>query len=243
MAPARPRRAARSSSLMPSLDVVQVDHGDALEPGGIGAAELGEPVVVGAEDGGHQRGVGHPEVEEALRGVEHLAGHAVEPHVAQVLRGIVPAAVHVLEAPLGRDGLGRLEPRAGVRDEADAREDLIGLDHDLVGAVDPLTIRGRPVAERGVDAASSTGRAARRRASRTRESAREASTVLSHQAGSTSRVRICRLCVSSSRRNATARIQLGHDAVQPELLAQPRQPIDHAGRRCRTRPSCASTSS
>ena len=37
------------------LDVVQVDHRDALEPGGIGAAELGEPVVVGAEDGGHQR--------------------------------------------------------------------------------------------------------------------------------------------------------------------------------------------
>jgi hypothetical protein len=36
------------------LDVVQVDHRDALEPGGIGAAELGDPVVVGAKDGGHQ---------------------------------------------------------------------------------------------------------------------------------------------------------------------------------------------
>jgi hypothetical protein len=35
-------------------DVVQVDHRDALEPVGIGAAELGDPVVVGAKDGGHQ---------------------------------------------------------------------------------------------------------------------------------------------------------------------------------------------
>jgi hypothetical protein len=32
----------------------------------------------------------------------------------------------------------RLEPRAGVRDEPDPGEDLIRLDHDLVGAVDPL---------------------------------------------------------------------------------------------------------
>ena len=32
---------------------------------------------------------------------------------AQVLRGIVPAALHVLEAAVGRDGLGRVEPRAG----------------------------------------------------------------------------------------------------------------------------------
>ena len=135
----------------PVLDVVQVDHRDALEPGGIGAAELGEPVVVGAKDGGHQRRVRHPEVEEPLRGIEDFAGHPVERHVLEMLLGVVPAAVHVLEAPLGGDGLGRLEPRAGVRDEADPGEDLIRLDHDLVGAVDPLHPR-RTIPERRIDA-------------------------------------------------------------------------------------------
>jgi hypothetical protein len=39
--------------------------------------------------------------------------------------------VHVFKAPLGGDGLGGLEPRAGVRDEADPGEDLIRLDHDM----------------------------------------------------------------------------------------------------------------
>src|SRR3984957_10420924 len=55
-----------------------------------------------------------------------------------MLLGVVPPAMHVLKASLGGDGLGGLESRAGVRDEADAGEDLIRLDHDLIGAVDPL---------------------------------------------------------------------------------------------------------
>jgi hypothetical protein len=33
------------------VDVVHVDHRDALEPRRIGTAELGEPVVIRAEDG------------------------------------------------------------------------------------------------------------------------------------------------------------------------------------------------
>jgi hypothetical protein len=45
--------------------------------------------------------------------------------------------VHVFKAPLDGDRLGGIEPRAGVRDEADPGEDLIRLDDDLVGAVDP----------------------------------------------------------------------------------------------------------
>jgi hypothetical protein len=77
------------------LDVVQIDHRDALEPRAVGGAEVGEPVVVGAEDRRHQRGVRHPEVEEALGGIEHFARHAVEPHVGQVLLGVVAAARHV----------------------------------------------------------------------------------------------------------------------------------------------------
>jgi hypothetical protein len=39
--------------LDPALDVVHVDHRDALEPGGIDAAEFGEPVIVRAKDGDH----------------------------------------------------------------------------------------------------------------------------------------------------------------------------------------------
>ena len=41
--------------LDPVRDVVQVDHRDALQSDGIRAAELGEPVVVRAKDGGHQQ--------------------------------------------------------------------------------------------------------------------------------------------------------------------------------------------
>jgi hypothetical protein len=53
----------------PVLDVVEVDHRDALETGGIGAAApdgrpagvpgVGEPVVVGAKDCRHQQRVRH----------------------------------------------------------------------------------------------------------------------------------------------------------------------------------------
>jgi hypothetical protein len=59
--------------------------------------------------------------------------------------------MHVLKASLGGDGLGGLEPRAGVRDEADSGEDLIRLHHDLIGAVDPLYPR-RTIPERRIDA-------------------------------------------------------------------------------------------
>ena len=103
-----------------------------LRRGGIRAAELGEPVIVGAKDGGHQQRVRHLKVKEPLRGMEDFTGHPIERHVLEVLLGVVPAAVHVFEAPLDGDDLGGLEPRAGVRDQADPGEDLIRLDRDLV---------------------------------------------------------------------------------------------------------------
>ena len=131
-------------------DVVHVDHGDALEPRGVRAAEIGEPVVVGAEDRRHQRRVRHLEVEQALRRVEHLAGHPVEPHVREMLVRVVPAPVHVLEAGQRGDGLGRLEAHPGVGDEPDPGDDLVDLDHELIRAVDPFH-PGGAVAERGVD--------------------------------------------------------------------------------------------
>jgi len=68
-----------------------------------------------------------------------------------MLLGFVSAAMHVFEASLRRDGLGGLEPRAGVRDEANPREDLIHLDHDLISAVDPL-YPWRTIPERRIDA-------------------------------------------------------------------------------------------
>jgi hypothetical protein len=94
--------------LDPVLDVVQVDHRDALESGGIRAAEVGEPVVVRAKDGGHQLRVRHLEVKEPLRGIEDFTGHPIELHVLEVLLGVVPPAVRVFKAPLGGDGLGSL---------------------------------------------------------------------------------------------------------------------------------------
>ena len=116
-----------------------------------GVPGVGEPVVVRAKDGGHQQRVRHLEVKEPLRGIEDFTGHPIERHVLEVLLGVVPAAVHVFEATLGGDRLGGLEPRAGVRDQADPGEDLIRLDHDLVGAVDPLYPR-RTISERRIDA-------------------------------------------------------------------------------------------
>ena len=68
-----------------------------------------------------------------------------------MLLGVVPPAVHVFKAPLGGDRLGGLEPRAGIRDQADPGEDLIRLDDDVVAAVDALDPR-RPIAERPIDA-------------------------------------------------------------------------------------------
>ena len=135
----------------PVLDVVEVDHRDALQSGGIGAAELGEPVVVRAKDRGHQRRVRHLEVKQPLARIEDFTGHPVERHVLEMLLGVVAAAEHVFKAPLGGDRLGGLEPRAGVRDQADPGEDLIRLDHDMVAAVDPLDPR-RTIAERPIDA-------------------------------------------------------------------------------------------
>ena len=95
--------------------------------------------------------VRHLEVKEPLRGIEDFAGHPIERYVLEVLLGVVPAAGHVFEAALGGDGLGGLEPRAGVRNEADPGEDLIRLDHDVVAAVDPLDPR-RPIPECPIDA-------------------------------------------------------------------------------------------
>ena len=112
---------------------------------------VGEPVIVGAKDGGHQRRVRHLEVKEPLRWIEDFAGDPIERHVLEMLLGVVSPAVHVFKAPPGGDRLGRREPRAGVRDQADPREDLIRLDHDLIGAVDPLYPR-RPIAEWRIDA-------------------------------------------------------------------------------------------
>ena len=87
----------------PIFERILGDHRDALQSGGIGAGELGEPVIVRAKDGGHQRRVRHLEVKEPLRGIEDFAGHPIERHVLQVLLGVVPAAVEVLEAALGGD--------------------------------------------------------------------------------------------------------------------------------------------
>jgi hypothetical protein len=58
--------------------------------------------------------------------------------------------VHVLQAPLGRNALGRVESGTRVRDKADPGEDLIRFDNDLVGSVDPLYAR-RSISEGRVD--------------------------------------------------------------------------------------------
>src|ERR1700746_486829 len=69
----------------------------------------------------------------------------------QMLLGVVSAAQHILEAPLRGDRLGGFEARSGIRNEADAGEDLVCLDDNMVAAVNPLDPR-RPIAKSLIDA-------------------------------------------------------------------------------------------
>jgi hypothetical protein len=73
----------------------------------------------------------------------------VELHVAQMLIRVEPPGTSSKRP--WPDGLGRLEARAGIRDESDARDDLMLFHHELIGAVDPLHPR-RAMAKGGVDA-------------------------------------------------------------------------------------------
>ena len=59
------------------VDVVDVDHRDALEAAVVLAAELGEPVVVGLHRRAHDFGVGHRVQHEALARIDHRTPHAV----------------------------------------------------------------------------------------------------------------------------------------------------------------------
>ena len=70
----------------PFLDIVQIDHRDALESGRISAAELGEPVVVDAQHLERRLGIVQPAA-RAQHAVQDLGLHAV--------------AVLVLDAQLG----------------------------------------------------------------------------------------------------------------------------------------------
>ena len=132
-------------------DVVEVDHGDAFEPRRIRAAELGEPLVVGAKDRGQERGIRHLEVEQALRRIQHLARDPVELHVPEVLPGVISSSGDVFETTVGGDGLGRLEPSAGIGNEPDAGHGLLPFHHELIDAIDPLH-PGRAIAKGRVDA-------------------------------------------------------------------------------------------
>ena len=74
--------------------LVHVQHGDALEPLRVGLTEVGQPVVIGAEDGRQQGTIGNAIRGQTLRRVEHPAGDGIHIHILHVGMGVVAAPGH-----------------------------------------------------------------------------------------------------------------------------------------------------
>ena len=103
------------------LDIVHVEHGDALEPIGKGLAEVGDPVVVDAADGREHGAVGDAVPEETLARLQARAPHAVHLVLLDHRLGIVGAEPDVF-------------PRAEEIDLRRILEPLSGLHHGAQGA-------------------------------------------------------------------------------------------------------------
>ena len=232
IAPARPRRAAPLQLPDAVADVVQVDHRRCpLSRARIPAAEVGEPVVVRPEDRGHRARRRPP---GSRTGPARGTAPRRPPRRAACRRGADRGRSRPdgrpRSAPARRWSRG-LEPRAGVRDEPDARDDLVA---------------PRPRA----------GRRRRSAASGAPDRGTRASMRVVHRSGGSKHVRVGRenqrgdhrRVLSSSQRGQhlaredlqAARLQLrrgmrppGFSSAtmpsRPSSVAQLGQPLDHAG--------------
>src|SRR5712691_2360494 len=114
--------------------VVDVERGDALEPIRAGVAELGQPVVIGPEDGCQQVTIWHAVQQKAHGRIDDTHIHPIGIHVFDVLCGDVAARPYVVKGR-GPPELIRL-PKSHARLGAGSHAD-----HPVVIAVPPVAIR------------------------------------------------------------------------------------------------------
>src|SRR5215510_3589284 len=150
----QPQPRAALELLRGFLDVVDVEHRDALEAVGERLAELGDPIVVGVADRGEQLAVGDAVPEETLARLQARAPHAVHLVFLDHHLGVVGAQAHVLPRAEEVDLRGIFEALPGLHHGAE-RADLLSADHPRVELaplrpLQPLQAR-RPVAKPRVD--------------------------------------------------------------------------------------------
>src|SRR5262249_7274726 len=100
------------------VDVVEIEHRDALEARRIGLAEIGDPVVVDAADLRQERAVRHAVPEEALARLQNRAPDAVLLVLTQHRIGGVGALTHILPETEEIDLRGIVEALSGLHDGA-----------------------------------------------------------------------------------------------------------------------------
>ena len=97
-----------------NLRVIHVDHGDSGEALWRGLAELGQPIVVGLENGGQKLAIRHLEQLKAKGGIENAHINTVLVHVLDLLFGDVTARPDVFKHIATGQLLRRFKPSSGL---------------------------------------------------------------------------------------------------------------------------------
>src|SRR5262245_7193211 len=117
--PGEPQFGATHEFLAGILDVVHVQHADALEPVGRSPAEVRDPRVVGAAKGREQLAIRQAVPEEALARLKAGAPNAVHLELLEHGVGLVRRLPDVLPQPEKIDGPRVLEPPARLDHRSD----------------------------------------------------------------------------------------------------------------------------
>ena len=104
------------------IGIVDIEHGDALEPARMRLAEIGDPVVVDAADLGQQLAVRDAVPEEALARLQHRAPDPVLLVFGDHCVSVVGAFADVLPEPEKIDLRGVLEALPGLHDGAEGAD-------------------------------------------------------------------------------------------------------------------------
>src|SRR5438105_8844054 len=153
--PDEPEFLASLEFLAAHVDVIDIEHADALQALGIGLAEIGDPVVVDAADLGQQLAVRDAVPEEALARLQARTPDAVFFILTDHRVWVVAALADILPDAEEIDLRGVLEALPGLHDRPKGT-DLHPVEHPGVifpagRGLPPLHL-GCSVAEPGLDA-------------------------------------------------------------------------------------------